>query len=200
MIIKLMPDFPPLSHFIQALPTANNFGSKSQRYWIDRLPEEVAVVVQLFFSISFMKLRTDNSRTQSPERVYTQSLAKTLQYPLPPLFTISFVRGMLRVAGRQHRLTTLFLETYVNRVNALRPMQLVNPSHKLGNHVVAKDLEGRTYAPPQTGPASYVEELRVSPMLWPEQYLTTFTLHGAADMMNKAPCSTPWVADEISCI
>lgn len=60
-------------------------------------------------------------------------------------------------------------------------MHLVNPSYNIGNHVVARDPEGRTCTTPQTGPASYVEELRVSPMLWLEQYLSTLALHGAAD-------------------
>lgn len=182
MILKLIPDFPSLDHFTQASPIANGIfeelPAEITDALISRLPTDVAKAIQRFSELLSKYWKFDRvpepGQTQMLEQVYRPSLAEPTQYPLLCAPTLSSVRDLIRVASRIHDITTLFFETYINRLNAMRPMHLVNPSHNFGDDPFVDYPEGRTYTPLQTGPASYVEELRVARALWRLQYYLTF--------------------------
>lgn len=127
LLMKLVPDFPSLDHFIQASPIANGIFEEIpveiMEGLINRLPRDVAEVIQAF-SVSLSKPRIDDGapesgRTHMPKQVYEPSLAELAQYPLPLNITLSSVKELLRLACRIDSLTTLFFEIYINRVNAI---------------------------------------------------------------------------------
>lgn len=61
-------------------------------------------------------------------------------------------------------------------------MHLANPSHNIDNDPFVTRPEGRMCTPLRTGPASYVEALRVARALWRLQYYDAHTSHPADDM------------------
>lgn len=208
IIIKLVPDFPSLDHFIRASPIANGIFEEIpveiMEDLINRLPRDVAEVIQAF-SVSLSNPRIDNGapesgRTHMPKQVYQHSLAEPAQYPLPLNITLSSVKELLRRACRIHHPTTLFSEIYINRVNAIRPLHLVNPSHNFGEDPFVDYPEGRSYIPPRTGPASWVEELRVARALWLLHY-DNLTSHAPYQFQQQfyyftSSCAT----DEMECV
>lgn len=106
--------------------------------------------------------------------------------------TISFsglplpaIKQLLTSAHRIHVLASSFLETYINRLNNLRPTHVANPTYTeslLTGHpeIFQNPVEGRQYTPQKTGPASWVEEYRVVRALWRlEKFLaSSHTAHG----------------------
>lgn len=158
MIIKIMPDFTPLHCFIQASPVANSIFEELPveitEGLINRLPSHVAEIIQAF-SVPLSKSRTDTkaskpSRRQKLEQLYKPSLAKSTHYSLPCDFTLSSVKDLLQVAcrlRRLHNLATLFFGTYIKRINGIRPVYLVGPSHNSGSDQSGDHPNGRTDTP-----------------------------------------------------
>lgn len=208
MIIKLMPDFRSLDHFTQASPSVNGIFEELPveitETLIDKLPADVAGLIRAYsvwLSKSWTYARVPvSSQTQMLEQVYKPFLAEPTQCLLLRNPTLSAIRDFLRVACRIHNLTTFFFETYIKRINATRPVHLVNPSHNFGKNPLVNNPRGRTYTPLQTGQASYVEELRVARALWYLQYHSTFTSYAADDMRKRVHHYTPWVTDETECV
>ncbi len=101
--------------------------------------------------------------------------------------TISFsglplpaIKQLLTSAHRIHVLASSFLETYINRLNNLRPTHVANPTYTeslLTGHpeIFQNPVEGRQYTPQKTGPASWVEEYRVVRALWRLEISCLFT-------------------------
>ena len=178
MILKLMPEFHSLHHFMQASPIANGIFAelpvKITDTLIDRLPIDVVELIQTF-SASISKSWTDDripesGQTRTREQVPKLSLDEPTRFSLLCDLTLSSVKDLLRVACRIRSFTTSFFETYINRFNAIRPMHLVNPRHNFGTEPFVNYPEGRPYTPIRTGPASCVEELRVARALWHLQF------------------------------
>ena len=204
-IIKLLSDFPSIHHFTQASPATNGIFEELpleiMEALINRLPPDVAEIIQAF-SESLPKSRTKNNgsesaQTQMPEHVYKPSLARRGRYSLPRDFTLSSVKYLLRVACRIHILATLFFEIYIKRVNAIRPIHLILPTHIFGVDPIVDYSEGCTSTPLRTGSASWVEELRVVRALWLLQYDTSLTPRAIDDARRSR---TQWVLREMSCI
>lgn len=61
-------------------------------------------------------------------------------------------------------------------------MHLVNPSHNFDNDPFMAGPEDRMCTPFRTGPASYVEALRVARALWRLQYYDAHTSYTGDDM------------------
>ena len=208
MVIKLMPDFPSLDHFIQASPIANGIFEELPveitETLIDRLPTDVAELIRAF-SASLSKSWTDDripesGQTQMREQVPKLSLAEPTRILLLCDLTLPSVKDLLRVACRIHSLTTFFFETYINRLNAIRPMHLVNPSHNFGVKPFVNYPEGHTYTPIRTGPASCVEELQVARALWHLQFYLSLRSDVAYHTPKHVFIRTRWEFQEMKCV
>ena len=195
-----MPDFTSLHHFIQASPVAvsifEELPIKITEALINRLPSHVAEIIQAF-SLPLLKSWTDTEkpkprRRQKLEQLYKPSLAKSTQHSLPCDFTLSSVKDLLEVACRLHNLATLFFETYIKRINGIRPVRVISPSQNSGSDQSGDYLEGRTYTPLRIGSASWVEELRVARALWLLQYDTVLTPQVICEIRLRCTCP-PWV-------
>ncbi|KAG8530095.1 uncharacterized protein KY384_005577 [Bacidia gigantensis] len=80
--------------------------------------------------------------------------------PLPVL------KQILELAHRIQLLSTLFLNTYIKRLNNLQPQHLAKPGFVFSSYPFRKYPDGRKYQPPKSGPASWSEEYRVLRALW----------------------------------
>ena len=104
------------------------------------------------------------------------------------------------MACRIHSLTTLFFETYINRLNAICPMHLVSPSHNFGVKPFVNYPEGRTYTPIRTGLASCVEELRFARALWRLQFYLSLRSDAAYYTPEQVFYRTRWEFQEMECV
>ena len=134
--------------------------------------------------------------------------------PLPAL------KQLLDLAHRIQLLTTLWLRTHVKRLNNLRPQHLAKSNFVFSSYPFRKWPNGKEYKFVKTGPATWVEEYRVTRAIWRLQLFCLLTNSNArvttrTDEPPFIECSIPhwqlefskilslltkWETDEILCI
>ena len=129
---------------------------------------DVSLIQSDIISNSGREFRQDNDEEEKTPPISFSDL------PLPA------IRQLLTSAHRIHVLANSFLQTYIDRLNNLRPYHVANTKYTepfLTRHceIFQNPLEGRRYTPLKTGPASWVEEYRVVRALWRLQLSCLFT-------------------------
>lgn len=174
MIFEAIEDLSTLSYLLEASPSAAIiFG---QRYCeitealLDRLPLELQRLLRTIVALQSNRLAVrdqinsfaDLTECRVPSIVRN---IKATQLLTRATHSLAAVRSLISSAGRVQGLCQCFFDTFLARVNSIRPYRIANELYNYGDYP-AELPERRPYRPLPCGPPSWIEEQRVLRALW----------------------------------
>ncbi len=217
-------DLLTLSYLFEACPSAA-IVFRQARYCeitetvLDRLPLQFQRLLRTIVAIQsnrmIIKDLVNSSEDLSQCRVFnivrtieaTRLLTKTMH-------SFAAVCSLISAAGQVQRLSQRFFDTYLPRVNGIRPYRIADDRYRYRDSP-KEPPERHPYQPLPCGPASWVEEQRVIRALWRLQlYFCLVSLiedGGGTDGIARNACSieglhnvwkdaAAWQIDELDCV
>ena len=146
-------------------------------------------------------------------RILGNALALATQQLSDATCSFEGVRRLIDLASRVQQITHLFLNEHLERVNSIRPCQLLDSNYTYSNDDVNRKHtpKFRSYEPAKCGPPSWIEEQRVHRALWRleihfcivdicEQEITRSAfLKGSPPVVWLGQASS-WELDELDCV
>ena len=131
-----------------------------------------------------------NRETSYNTTTEVEDALPAISYDLP----LPALTQLLELAHRIQLLTSLWLKTHIKRLNSLHPQHLSKSSFVFTSYPFRKYPDGKDYKFVRTGPASWVEEYRITRALWRYQLFCLL-----ADSGTRLSARTDDVAPFIEC-
>ncbi|KAI4129302.1 MAG: hypothetical protein LQ347_003845 [Umbilicaria vellea] len=211
-IMKYFLDLPSLDSLIHASPTAASTFEQFYTEITDAVITSTLSTPLQRLVRTILTVRTDDSIVKAqtePPKALNDFLSSYVfgDAPIHPVSMtsapLSVVRSFLDFASDIERLTQSFLETHLNRVNAINPSHLLNANFHFSYKPLDDHPEGRNYQPAKCGAPSWVEIYRVYRALWRIQLyydLTPFigsNDDGPRRVWGRLPS---WELEEVECV
>lgn len=174
MILEAIEDLSTLSYLLEASPSAAIiFG---QHYCeiteavLHRLPLEWQRLLRTIVAIQSNRLviKDQMNSFEDPSQCRVPAIVRNIKATrLLTRTTHSFtaVRSLVSSAGQVQRLSQCFFDTFLARVNGIRPYRIADELYHYCDY--PQELpERRPYQPLPSGPVSWIEEQRVLRALW----------------------------------
>lgn len=174
MLLKAIEDLATLQYLLEASPSAaaifEQHYCEVTEALLDRLPLHFQRLLRTIVAIQTNRLVIKDlvNSFEDPSQCRVFNIVRTIRATrLLTNTTHSFaaVRSLVSSAGQLQRLSQCFFDTFLARVNGIRPYRIVDDRYHYRDF--PKELpERHSYEPLPCGPASWVEEQRVLRALW----------------------------------